>query len=203
MKKTVPLRKELPFKSNVSQIVSISLDDDFKLEDRTVTGVLHISGSYKMNDTSVNTEEFNYDIPVNIELSDRYSLDNINITVDDFYYELIDDNILSINVEIGLDNLEEHPIKYNEEIIEKVDELDKEDDEVNMSRDDKPALFDSFNDDSYCSYKVYMVKENDTIESIMSYYKIDRETLEQYNDLQNIKIGDKLIIPYIFDETNK
>ena len=201
MKKTVPLKKELPFKTNVSQIVSISLDDDLKLEDSTVKGCLHISGSYKMNDVSVNTEEFNFDIPVDIELSDRYILDDLNITVDDFYYELIDNNILSINVEIGLDNLTEHPIKYEEEVVEKVDA--REDVEViDDMVENKPALFDNFNNDEYCSYKVYMVKENDTIESIMSYYKVSRDMLEQYNDLSDIKIGDKLIIPYVFDETN-
>ena len=83
MKKTVPLRKELTFKSNLAQIVSIALDQDFQLEDRTVKGNLLISGSYKMNDVSVNTEPFSYNIPVNIELSDRYILDNLSIDIDD------------------------------------------------------------------------------------------------------------------------
>ena len=107
MKKTVPLKKELNFKSNLAQIVSIALDQEFKLEGSTVKGNLTISGSYKMNDVSVNTEPFSFNIPVNIELSDRYILDNLSIDIDDFYYEIIDNNILSVNIEIGLDKLEE------------------------------------------------------------------------------------------------
>ena len=47
-----------------------------------------------------------------------------------------------------------------------------------------------------------MVKENDTIESIMTHYKVSKDVIEQYNDISDIKIGDKLIIPYVFDETN-
>ena len=54
MKKTVPLKKELNFKSNLAQIVSIALDQEFKLEGSTVKGNLTISCSYKMNDLSVN-----------------------------------------------------------------------------------------------------------------------------------------------------
>ncbi len=200
MKKTVPLKKDIPFKSNVSQIVSISLDHNFYLDDRVVKGNLNVSGSYKMNDVSINTEDFNFDIPVNIELSDRYILDDLKITLDDFYYELIDNNTLSINVEIGLDELEEHPIKY-EEVVEKVDNRE-EDLEIETLKEDKPRLFDNFNNDDYCSYKVYMVKENDTLESITTYYKVSKEVLEQYNDISDIKIGDKLIIPYVFNETD-
>ena len=30
----------------------------------------------------------------------------------------------------------------------------------------------------------------------MENYKVDREELKKYNDLDNIKLGDKIIIPY-------
>lgn len=216
MKKTVPLKKDLAFKSNLAQIVSIALDHDFKLEERTVKGNLIVSGSYKMNDVSINTESFNYDIPVNIELSDKYILDDLIIDIDDFYYEIIDNNILSVNVEIGLDKLEEkeeiiNPIKYEEEIIEKVDNMDYDDnlerEEVKEDRMDVKevkSIFESFDESSetYSTYKVYIVKESDTVESIMNNYGVNKDLLEQYNNLNDIKIGDKLIIPCVFNETN-
>ena len=220
MKKTVPLKKELPFKSNLAQIVSIALDQEFKLEENTVKGNLLISGSYKMNDVSVNTEPFSYNIPVNIELSDKYILDNLVIDIDDFYYEIIDNNVLSVNIEIGLDKLEEreiceqkveelemedivYPFKYGEEIIEKVDKMD----EVKQDRMDVKevkTLFDSLDEsvETYSTYKVCIVKESDTIESIIMNYGITRELLEQYNDVSDVKIGDKLIIPSLYNETN-
>lgn len=207
MKKTVPLKKELSFKSNLAQIVSIALDQDFKLEQRTVKGNLIISGSYKINDVSVNTENFAFDIPVNIELSDKYILDDMVIDVDDFYYEIIDNNILSVNIEIGLNNLEEkeeviNPIKYEPEIVEEVGKMDVQEERLDVK--EVKTLFDSLDETSetYSTYKVYIVKENDNIESIVLNYGITSEILGQYNDLSDIKIGDKLIIPSIFNETN-
>ena len=223
MKKTVPLKKELPFKSNLAQIVSIALDQEFKLYENTVKGNLLISGSYKMNDVSVNTEPFSYNIPVNIELSDKYILDDLVIDIDDFYYEIIDNNILSVNIEIGLDKLEErevceqkveelemedivYPFKYGEEIIEKVDKVNEVKETKNDRMDVKEVktLFDSLDEsvETYSTYKVYIVKETDTIESIIMNYGITRELLEQYNDVSEVKIGDKLIIPSLYNETN-
>ena len=223
MKKTVPLKKELPFKSNLAQIVSIALDQEFKLVENTVKGNLLISGSYKMNDVSVNTEPFSYNIPVNIELSDKYILDDLVIDIDDFYYEIIDNNILSVNIEIGLDKLEErevceqkveelemedivYPFKYGEEIIEKVDKVNEVKETKNDRMDVKEVktLFDSLDEsvETYSTYKVYIVKETDTIESIIMNYGITRELLEQYNDVSEVKIGDKLIIPSLYNETN-
>lgn len=211
MKKSVPLKKELNFKSNLAQIVSISLDKEFNLEGNSVKGNLLVSGSYKMNDVSVNTEPFSYNIPVNIELSDRYILDNLSIDIDDFYYEIIDNNVLSLHFEIGLSNLEEikeeeiiNPIKYEEEVVEKVDNIileDSKEDRTNIK--EVKTLFDSLDEtETFSTYKVCIVKESDTIESIINNYAITREILEQYNDISDVKIGDKLIIPSIFDETN-
>ena len=202
MKKTVPLKKDIPFKTNIAEITSIALDHELNLENRTIKGQLVISGSYKINDTSVNTEEFKYNIPVNIEMSERYILDNMKISIDDFYYEIVDDNLLSVSIEIGLDNLKEEeilpPFKYEEEKVipvsqEVVDE--RVDEEVK-------SLFDNFDDnEDFATYKVCIVKENDTLESIMLKYNVNKELLEQYNDISEIKIGDKLIIPS-FHETN-
>ena len=46
------------------------------------------------------------------------------------------------------------------------------------------------------------ITKSDTIESIVINYGITRELLEQYNDISDVKIGDKLIIPSIFNEKN-
>lgn len=216
MKKTVPLKKDLAFKTNISEIISIALDHELNLSDRTIKGNLIISGSYKINDTSVNTEEFKYNIPVNIEMSERYILDNMTIDIDDFYYEIVNNNLLSVNIEIGLDNLEEEdilpPFKYQEEEPQKLivpiedtepKNIAKEDEMSRLDTEDVKSLFTSFDEstETYSTYKVCIIKENDTIESILLKYNITREVLEQYNDVSDIKIGDKLIIPAIY-ETN-
>ena len=51
------------------------------------------------------------------------------------------------------------------------------------------------NNTGYLTYKIYIVKENDTIESIISKYSVSKELLDSYNDLSDIKLGDKIIIP--------
>ena len=50
------------------------------------------------------------------------------------------------------------------------------------------------------TYRVYIVRENDTVDSIVEKYQITKEELSKYNILNNISIGDKLIIP---NEKNK
>ncbi len=212
MKKTVPLKKDITFKTNVAEITSIALDHELNLENRNIKGNLIISGSYKINDISVNTEEFKYNIPVNIEMSERYNLEDLKITVDDFYYEIINDNLLNINVEIGLDNLKEEetlpPFKYEEEkvmpvIKEEKSQVKENHNNERLNTEDVKSLFDNFDDnnETYATYKVCIVKENDTLESIILKYNISRELIEQYNDVSELKIGDKLIIPAVH-ETN-
>lgn len=215
MKKTVPLKKDITFKTNIAEITSIALDHELNLEDRTIKGNLVISGSYKINDTSVNTEEFKYNIPVNIEMSERYILDNMKINIDDFYYEIVNDNLLSVSIEIGLDNLKEEeilpPFKYEEEKVvpvvkEEKSEFEKEEvlEDSRLDTEEVKTLFDNFDDsnETYATYKVCIVKENDTLESIILKYNINKELLEQYNDISELKIGDKLIIPAVH-ETNQ
>ena len=118
---------------------------------------------------------------------------------------------MSVNIEIGLDNLEEEalpPFKYEEEKIEKVvepveqtQEVAKQTDMSRLDTEDVKSLFESFDDsnETYATYKVCIVKESDTIESIVLKYNITKEMLEQYNDISDIKIGDKLIIPSVYE----
>lgn len=51
------------------------------------------------------------------------------------------------------------------------------------------------NTETYTTYYVYIVKEEDTIDKIITRYSITKEDLEYYNDIADIKVGDKIIIP--------
>ena len=58
------------------------------------------------------------------------------------------------------------------------------------------GIFDILSDgETYATYRIYIVRENDTIESIIQKYGVNKNMLENYNDLKEIKIGDKIIIP--------
>jgi len=236
MKKIVPFRKEIIFKTNISEITSISLEHTLKLEEYSVDGEFIISGEYKMADISTNTENFNFNLPFNITIDDKYLVDKVVVDIDDFYYEVINEKTLVVNIDVLINNLEEKDIKeievenknekvdyqeieerkceytedieelkddffekkefFENEILEKTEEPLKMEDTTKKVMKEETDIFSSFEDnDTFSTYKVYIVREGDIIEGIMEKYGITRELLEKYNDLSEIKIGDKLIIP--------
>lgn len=69
----------------------------------------------------------------------------------------------------------------------------------NNSVDDSKYASSLFNNlesgETYSTYHVYIVKEEDTIDKIMEKYSVSKEDLSNYNDLNDIKPGDKVIIP--------
>ena len=62
---------------------------------------------------------------------------------------------------------------------------------------DVGSLFSSFRDtdETFSTYSIYILRSEETIESIMTKYKVTKEDLESYNDLSNLSIGSKIIIP--------
>ena len=212
MKKIVPFKKDIIFKTNVAEITSISLEHSLHLEkDNLITGEFHLNGEYLMTDTSTDTEVFNYDIPFDIHLDERYIVSNAEIDIYDFYYEIIDSNVLSVNIEVSIDKLEEkevekevitleevrrEPIELNIEEEEKNDEVREEKvEKIDINETSKEVKVGVSEHNDYTTYKIYILREEDNIETIMTKYNISRERLEEYNNLNELKIGDKLIIP--------
>lgn len=70
---------------------------------------------------------------------------------------------------------------------------------VNNNKNTDNTLSSIFNDlsdnETYSTYRVYIVKEGDTIDKIIEKYGVDKEKIELYNDIADVKPGDKLIIP--------
>lgn len=52
-------------------------------------------------------------------------------------------------------------------------------------------------EEKYVTYRVYKVLENDTLDTILTKYNVTKEMLSDYNNIENITTGDKLIIPTI------
>lgn len=212
MKKVIPFKKEIIFESNIAEITSISLEHNLEIKDNSIIGSFDISGSYKMTLTSTITEDFNYNIPFEIALDERYLLDNAIADIDDFYYEILNDRVLSINIEVGIDGIEEIEMEDKmPNIIEESKEFEElnreESSDIENTQEEKRCIeeenpisnvFTSVSDvETYKSYTVYIVRENDTIESILTKYSVSKEELEVYNNLEELKIGDKLIIPNV------
>ena len=196
MKKIIPFQKELKFDQNIYEITSISLEHTLKLvEEHQISGEFIISGTYKITEASINFDPFEYKLPFDISIDKKYNTQNIEVDINDFYYELINNEILSVNIEVVIDGLEE--VKIEPEIKKEVQKEEVENREVQIveNKDETGSIFENLDDNErYSVYKVHVITENDTVESILQKYEITRETLEAYNDLNDMQIGNKLII---------
>ena len=204
MKKLVPFKKEVEFNTEVAEITSISLEHTLqKVEENFVSGDLVLTGEYKIVDVSVNTEKFTFNLPFDIDIDKHYDTSELVIDIDDFYYELKDSK-MNVNITILLDRLEEKIIEKKEvEVLnrEVVEVAENPKVELEDSRDNVSDIFSNLDSaQAYRTYKVYIVRENDTIEQILEQFKVTKEELESYNDLSSITVGLKLIIPANKDE---
>ena len=251
MKQIIPFKKDLPFKTKVSDITSISLERKIEILDGgIVTGTFYITGDYKMNEGSINREEFSFDLPFDITLDPRYDVNSVKADIEDFYYDVINEDTLKVNIDLyieaeylpdtSLDNniLTEEDKSDNEmNDVQKEDEHAEEDRNIMMEsksdskndenieiekdkevtsekiKNDDATMNDSDierndvddfandlfsnldNTETYTTYYVYIVKEEDTIDKIISLYGVTKEDIENYNDITSIKPGDKVIIP--------
>ena len=213
MKKIIPFKKDIIFKTNIEEITSISLEHTLsKQKDNEISGEFTVSGEYRITDESIHTESFIYNLPFDIRMDEKYDLENVTIDIDDFYYEIINNNVLNVNIDVLLDKLEEKLIiedELEEVIIPREDILSNieinengknrciEEEEIEVDKTFISTMFDNKDDsnETYKSYKIYIVREGDDLEFIMEKYSTTKDILEQYNDLKEIKIGDKIIIP--------
>lgn len=299
MRQIIPFKKELLFKTKISEITSISLEHTLRLvEDNLVSGEFHISGDYKMTEASINREKFYFTLPFEIDLDDDYIVDSVSIDIDNFYYEVVNDDSLQVNIDVFVDGEKKKIIpeevvvdkeavdSFTEEEVKDVEEelvrdvnlgnLELKDDNIEISTDadidsnnsfidvsnnivdiscnderiivtddtsndrqdsidnnvnnnreelekqvnyievpkvslediednsvDNDVINNNFNffntenfgTDTYVTYYVYIVKEDDTINSIMDKFNVSEEEIANYNDISDIKKGTKLIIP--------
>lgn len=323
MHEIVSFSKEIDFKNMINKITSISLEHTLMLkEEYNITGDFIVSGTYKMTAASQIDNDFSYKIPVDIEVNDRYDLSNLVIDIDDFTYEVLDEERLKINIDLLLDKLEikkepeiekisakedddeivngddlfmevptdkklEIPIEdqkeenrscdgdyieskkeflnslnldeeekavtqstssdttqeskqneiSNDEIknssnstvqsdtnIENTNTIKREDemtpinknvnteknnektvveaDQIedvnnNIKEESGTSLFASFDssNETYSTYSIYIMRDGDSIDEVMNKYKVSREELNEYNDLNDLRIGTKIIVP--------
>ena len=273
MKKVVPFTKTISFRTMIAEITDIEVNHTLALnENHEVVGDILVDGKYKMTDASQIEEEFHYKLPFTIDIDEKYNLDNLEIIISDFYFEIINEEDLKINVEIEMDGIEENKLPKLEEKKESLEEvsevLDTEEDFVRNKEDDilipveieekkeklevpqnnplhklaeeikkdiltediplvevtkqeakkeikkettgvkqekdnntsstnMSSIFSSLasSEETFSTYYVYILRETDTIESIIDKYQTTKEELQNYNDLTNVKVGSKLIIP--------
>lgn len=246
MRKIINFDKQLEFPSMIGEITSISLNHNLIFKDESnIEGNLIVKGTYKRTEASRLEEDFSFELPTEIIMTEKLDLSTTKIEIDDFYYEIEKDDTITCHISILVEGMElielddnvelEHhetvisTIEENaedrecdgdntyEESFEKKEESevdnkneeniiiesekeempDNKEEIVEKEAEDVGSLFTSLKDseETYSTYSVYIVRKEETIESILSKFKITKEELEAYNDIKNIGIGSKIIIP--------
>ena len=231
MRKIISFKKELTFKTKVCEITSISLEHIIKEKDEDlISGEFLINGEYKMTEGSINKEKYDFKLPFDIALNSNYDIETIKLEIDNFYYEIVNNEVLKTTIDLLVEAKEKEkevipepvrklpietlPDNYKIEVENEFEDIDnsiiniknnnefienkniEKEESINTNININNNIFESINDnETYKAYYVYVVKEDDNIDKILDKYKITKEELELYNNIENIKPLDKIIIP--------
>ncbi len=210
----IPFTKDIDFEKKVSEITSISLEHETKVEDGVLKGNFIVSGDFKSHEVSVNKEAFSYILPFEIDLAEDVDENTIEFMIEDFTYEIIESCILRVNIDFNViaslkereEEPEEEPLFQDAEnaFLEKEEAIDerKEEDiseteKVEEERESEDTIISNIKgeDNEYATYHIHMVSDGESVETICTMYNSNLNILQDYNDLSNISTGDKLIIP--------
>ncbi len=184
MKKKTNIKKKIDFSSMIGEICSISLENHLSFDSSNhINGHFTVLGSYKTTVASQVEEKFQYDIPVDITLTDAIDERSGTINITDFYYDVVEEHSLLCDIEIEIEApevLEEErecdgdPIEEKEmeipTIVEKVEAGEVEEvEERPLVENEAENTFFKIDDthESYGTFIVYVVRQNETINSIL------------------------------------
>ena len=206
---------ELPFDIALSQnynVETLLVDiDDFRYDiisdkDLKVNIDLYIDG--EVVEVPLEREVLNDEF----EKIDIRSLDDDILAVindnEDEGSVITDDDILDTDDDlddVGLENVE----VVNDKRLDLLNDMlnsnkeEEMDEELNINikndsnNDNDNVSTNIFNpkEEEYVTYRVYKVVDGDTLDSILTRYNVTKEMLADYNNIENIVPGDKLIIP--------
>ena len=182
---------------------TIKEENDFE---KTISFDITLDDKYDSKKVKIDIDNFYY------ELKDINTLTvHIDVLVSNLMYikkdvkENIKDEIDLLRTNENIDTkeiLEERKddLKVIKNIEKEIDlkemgsEDEKEKEEKDISKGFQMGFLD--NKDNYVTYKVHIIRDDDTVDNVKEKYNIDEEELKKYNNLENITVGTKIIIPF-------
>ncbi len=185
---------------------------------------VEISDDIDLNTLEFNIEDFSYTIEgenklkVNIEysLAGEERKGELIDTDEDVFEEVPDEELQREMDELDeLINKEEvtEEVKEDEkpkEVTEQLEEIKEEvgespeteeptEDDERLTKEQEKTIMETItsSDDTFVTYHVHMVKESETMESIATMYSIPTSLLQEYNNVDTITLGDKILIPKV------
>ncbi len=128
--------------------------------------------------------------------------ENIDEVVEDIVSEQIENledvRVNNINVELE-EEIEDDRNDTSNVIIQNNVTLDVNAENNNLEEKEIVTM-EKVEHSEYVTYHIHLVGNDETIDSILKRYGSSMDILKEYNDLSNVKIGDKVIIPEYLDE---
>ncbi len=195
----------LPF--NLELPIALSIEDRY-LTDKAVCDIddfyYEIVNDRKLSisiDISVDklSEKDIKEVDKTVEvLEDSSDTEIVNVE-DNRCIDMEEKNLKSDNVEESLETNNDVKEEIKEIRDNKIEERETKDKKIDKADEVNKKIKTLFNTDNnaeeYITYQIYIIRDGDTVDSIIAKYDIDVESLKEYNDISDLKIGDKIIIP--------
>ena len=168
-----------------------------------------------INTVKVDIEDFTYDqieedvIKVNVDFSITYDEEDVPEEVEEVENRADDEVIDAAEQVQAVEQIDDETVKEIEEFLQKKEEPVVEEDnrevlsvEETTNTEKKEAVEEvtEVNKNEYVKYHIHIVKENETLEQIIKLYDTSLDTVKLYNEVDKLKMGDKLIIPEYQDD---
>lgn len=171
----------------------------------TIPFSVAISKRIDKDTINIEIDDFKYEpikdiLKVNIDLlitcDEKESLESMLESDENIIEEKEEDeNMENDNLDNYIDNyFNSEEVKTEENVKNSI-----KDNEINMSDNISNITNNFVNENKYYTYKVYIVRNGDTIENICNKYNTTLEELKLYNNIGELNVGDKIIIPQIND----
>ena len=185
MKKIISFERKVEFPSMIGEITSISLDEQLAfIDNSTIKGNLVVKGTYKITEASRLEENFNYELPTEIILTENLDINTSKIDIADFYYEIEEDNILNCHIDVSIEGVE--VVEYEEELnipqveevkeVEELRECDGDPIEEKMEEEQLPEPIEETIEET-----IEEVEEDNNVGSLFTSLKDSDETFSTYS----------------------
>ena len=155
----IPFTKDIKFNSSIAEITSISLEHDYTVNDGEILGNFIVSGDYKSHELSVNKEHFEYVLPFSVELTTRIDRNSVDFSIEDFTYEIKNNDTLEVRIEYSVNALEEKK-ETKEEVVEEEPLFERVEEDVTLE-----DMLDKINEDIRDDEEVEETDKEDTMET--------------------------------------
>lgn len=185
----IPFTKDIKFNTNISEIVSISLEHEYTANPEEILGNFIITGEYKTHEVSVNKEHFEHVLPFSVNLTQKIDPDSVDFAIEDFTYEIIDKDTLKVNIEYSINAIEEkeeevfEPVEETRETLDEI--LDNIDEEIKKEENQIAEIPAKENREDDEMFEVAEIKTQENIEkeqtAILESVNSEEETFVTYH----------------------